>query len=266
MANTPQSSKIKVCLLSLYEFLATYLLLHAPPNAPWLPRDFRPLARVSARILLQASYVATLLRVALPCFLTTAARQRKRRKAACGGKAHPNLFRMKDLQQEPVAQAVLEAESSAELCLRLGAELRLLFRLIRASQNAFWRRLKRWPDYHRAVVIVARRLMQINAELSRRGTRFFAEQCMREQLRLLWVELFGPNVPPTSGVWRCLCQREDVPPTIQGQMLWVLLQERAQGAAVPAPFQETLIAAWERGELEPLEPRRAPRLLSKALH
>ncbi len=79
-----------------------------------------------------------------------------------------------------------------------------------------------------------KRVLHVCAALRKRANRYYAEQCLREALRLLWVEQFGPNVTPPEEMQQWLCQRADVPEKEEAYILRCLLREREQGHEPPA--------------------------------
>jgi hypothetical protein len=245
----------RAVLRALKVFLTQYLLLGAPAGV-LLPADFRPLADLPAAPLLSEGYVSTLLCWALFGLLVTSIRRRLARKQAAGGWAAPNRYTARDLCHAPLEIAALRALGSLALCQLLGQELRRLVRLLRVAQWAFWRSAKHlpalpgqpdWQDAHRAAVLALYNIVHISARLRERGSRWYAEQCVRWQLFLLWQELFGERLPVGS-MCQWLFQLSDVPDWAERRVVRWLLGERARGFAIPAPFAH-LIAAWEAGEL-----------------
>ena len=257
MANTtttlPPYQQARKALLALLTFLRGYLFLGAPAGTEPLPKRFPLLARFSAGPFLSEGYVSTLLCRVLPGFVAKCSELRRRRKAAGGGWWHPNLFSPKDVPQAPADLEELRRESSALLCERLFEELRLLIRLIRATQRWYWKPVQEWPeraawlrewyDRHFAVVQVLLRIVHICARLRQRGTPWYAAECLRWQLRLLWGDLFGPNVPQTSAVCKWM-QPQPLPEEIEQIIAIRLLWERERGLALPSLF-EALVAEWE---------------------
>ncbi len=257
MANTTTTltpyQRARLVLLALLTFLRGYLFLGAPAEAEPLPRRFPLLGRVSAGPFLNEGYVSTLLCRVLPGFLAKGAELRRRHKAACGGWRHPNRFSLRDVPQAPADLDELRRASSARLCERLFEELRLLMRLLRATQRCYWKPVKDWPeraewmrawyDRHFAVVQVLLRIVHICARLRKRGTSWYASECLRWQLRRLWEDLFGPNVPQTSAVCKWLLPQE-LPEEIEQIITIRLLWERERGQPVPSFFAE-LVAFWE---------------------
>jgi hypothetical protein len=247
----PPHRRVKNALVALMTFLRGYLFLGAPAGTEPLPKRFPLLAGFAIGPFLNEGYVSTLLCRVLPGFLAKCAELCRRHKAACGGWRHPNLFSRRDVSQAPADLDELRRASSAWLCERLGEELRLLIRLIRATQRFYWKPVKEWPergawmrewyDRHRAVVLVLLRIVHICARLRKRGTPWYAAECLRWQLRLVWVDLFGPNVPQTSGVCKWM-QAQEVPEEIEQIITIRLLWER--GHVLPSFFEE-LVASWE---------------------
>jgi hypothetical protein len=227
------------------DWLRAYLLCYAPDDVPALPNWFQPLAGLFAQPFLTESQVATVLFEALLGFLAMITVQHARHHRACGGQAHPNRFTPKDLRQRDADLPALAAMTSVELCALLLEELRLLLRVMRAAQRAFWKQKKGWWGYHVAAALVLKRVLHVCAALRKRANRFYAEQCLREALRLLWVEQFGPRVSPPEEVQQWLCQRADVPAKEETIILRCLLREREQGQEPPAHLA-WLVAAWER--------------------
>ncbi len=249
----PPSQQARKALLALLTFLRGYLFLGAPAGTEPLPRQFPLLAQLSAGPFLSEGYVSTLLCRVLPGFLAKSANLRRRRKAACGGWRHPNLFSRCDVQQEPADLDELRRESSAQLCERLFAELRRLIRLLRATQRLYWKPVQDWPeraawlrewyDRHFAVVQVLLRIVHICARLRKRGTPWYAAECLRWQLRRLWEDLFGPHVPQTSAVCKWI-QPQALPEEIEQIITIRLVWERERGLALPSFFDE-MVTAWE---------------------
>ncbi|HEY7127401.1 MAG TPA: hypothetical protein VH540_25945 [Ktedonobacterales bacterium] len=223
-------------LWSGLDWLRAYLLFYAPDDAPALPGWFQPMAGLFSQPFLTEGYVVTVLCEALLGFLAMITSQRARRKRACGGYAHPNRFTPADLRQSDADLPALAAMTSQQLCDLLLVELRLLLRVMRAAQRAFWKQKKGWWHFHRAAALVFKRVLHVCAELRKRANRFYAEQCVREALRLLWEDQFGPNLPAPSEVHQWLRQRADVPEQAEPGMLRCLLQEQAQGHPTPDIF------------------------------
>ncbi len=256
VAPAPENSGdggLLVALLALMTFLRGYLFLGAPAEAEPLPRRFPLLSGVAVGPFLSEGYVSTLLCRVLPGFLAKGAGQRRRHKPAAGGWRHPNVFAQRDVQQAPANLDELRRESSARLCERLGEELRLLIRLIRATQRYYWKPEKEWPGRgawmrewyarHHAVVLVLLRIVHICARLRKRGTPWFAVECLRWQLRLVWEDIFGPNVPQTSAVCKWM-QPQQLPDEIEQIITIRLLWERERGLPPPSFFVE-MVAFWE---------------------
>ncbi|HEY7125455.1 MAG TPA: hypothetical protein VH540_15985 [Ktedonobacterales bacterium] len=255
----------RATLRALLSFLSRYLLLGAPEGIG-LPAGFLPLAGLPATPFVSEGYVSTLLCWALLGFLVMSARRRLARKQAAGGWATPNRYTALDLLHVPLEIGALRRLGSLALCQLLGQELRRLVRLLRVSQWAYWRAARNlpilpgqpdWRDTHRAAVLALYNIAHISARLRERGSRWYAEQCVRWQLFLLWQEVFGERFPVGS-MCEWLFQLGDVPDWAERRVTRWLLGERARGLAVPAPFAH-LIAAWERGELvlPPLKSRYA---------
>ncbi len=232
-------------LWSGYDWLRDYLLCYAPDDAPALPTPFYPLAGLFAQPFLSESDVVTVLCEALLGFLAMISQQRARRKAACGGWARPNRFTPADLLQSDADIPALAAMTSQQLCDLLFDELRLLLRVTRAAQRAFWKQKQDWWQYHRATALVFKRVLHICAALRKRANRYYAEQCLREALRLLWEDQFGPHVPAPGEIHRWLRQRANVPDKARARMLRCLLREREQGQKPPAHLA-WLLAATSR--------------------
>ncbi|HEY7126860.1 MAG TPA: hypothetical protein VH540_23180 [Ktedonobacterales bacterium] len=251
--NLPPRQRVKNGLLALLTFLRGYLFLGAPAGTEPLPTRFPLLAGIWSGPFLSEGYVSTLLCRVLPGIFAKCIEQLRRHKAACGGWKHPNLFSQQDVQQEAADLDELRRASSAVLCARLFEDLRLLIRLIRATQRHYWKPVKEWPERaawlrewyarHRAVVLVLLRIVQICARLRRRGTPWFAAECLRWQLRLVWADLFGPNVPQTSAVCKWILPQA-LPDEIEQIITIRLLWERERGLALPSFFEE-MVAAWE---------------------
>jgi hypothetical protein len=89
---------------------------------------------------------------------------------------------------------------------------------------------------------VLKRVLHVCAALRKRANRFYAEQCLREALRLLWVEQFGPRVSPPEEVQQWLCQRADVPAKEETIILRCLLREQAEEHPIPEIFAALLEA------------------------
>jgi hypothetical protein len=243
-------------LQALKDFLRYYLLLDAPAGTP-APLAFEPLVDMDLGILAQEGYVATVLSHALPAFLKMAERQRRRRKQSAGGWKRPNRYHSDDLEQPPANLGALRQQTSHALCLLLGDEMRRLLRLLRAAQLTYrrgakcgwqgreWKRA--WHAQQRAAAEVLRRIAHISARLRERAGRWFAEQCVRWNLRRLWTELFGRNVPPTSEVWLWIFQIK-LPPKVRVHIIRHLEVERINGRPIPPPFTRlmTPVMTWRR--------------------
>jgi hypothetical protein len=222
------------------DWLRVYLLCYAPDNVPALPADFQPMAWLHCEQFLTEGFVVSVLCEALLGFLAMIVLQQTRCKRACGGWVHPNWFRVSDLAQRDADIPALRAMTSVELCALLFEELRLLLRVMRGAQRAFWKQKPWWWTYHVAAALVFKRVLHVCAALRKRANRYYAEQCLREALRLLWEDQFGPNVPAPSEVHKWLRQRNDVPPRDEAVLVRCLLREQAQGHPIPAIFEELL--------------------------
>ena len=231
-------------LLALKSFLLSFLLWGAPEGTPkpWRSWVF---PRALSYLFVSEGYVATVLCNVLPGLLAKMVVQRLRGKAACGGWKHPNRFTKADLVQPEVDLQVLMQMSSLALCERLFWELRALIRLIRETQREYWKQERRWwlreawqegwRARHNALLQVLRRIVHICARLRERANPKFAEQCLRWQLCLVWEDLFGPNVPQNSEVWRWM-QPIQLEAKHERYILWRLQGEQAQGQAIPPIF------------------------------
>ncbi|HEY7122921.1 MAG TPA: hypothetical protein VH540_03120 [Ktedonobacterales bacterium] len=243
-------------LQAIKDFLRTYLLLDAPDGTP-APLAFEPLVKMDLRMLGQEGYVATVFSHALPAFLQMMERQRRRRKQAAGGWRKPNCYSPRDLKQPLYDHVAMIGQSSYALCLALGDELRLLLRVLRAAQLTYRRGAKydwkdrdwqrTWHAQQRAATETLLRIAHISARLRERAGRWFAEQCVRWNLRRLWKELFGANVPPTGEVWRWIFQIK-LPPKVKLRILRRLVVERINGHPIPPPFERlmTPVMTWRR--------------------
>ncbi len=198
-------------LLALRLFLRYYITLGSPV---WLLplRWGLALLRYYFGHFLAESYVSTVLCYVLPGILLVTHDRQRQRKRACGGRRSKgsteehwriNRFAARDLKQEPADVGKLNLLSSHDLCLLLKEELRLLVRLLLAAQRAFWiaPESQEWQARHLAAAIVLVRITQICARLRERGSRFLAEECLREQMRALWEELFGPRTLDLAPTW-----------------------------------------------------------------
>jgi hypothetical protein len=235
-------------LKALKVFLLCYLLLGAPIGTP-TPRPSWVFPWSIRHLFVDEGYVATVLCNALPGLLEKITVQRKRRKAACGGWKHPNRFTKTDLVQAPADLVVLAGMSSAGLCDLLFVELRALIRLTRESQRFYWKPEKRWwlretweenwKARHAALVAVLERIVHISARLRKLVNARYAEQCLRWQMRLVWEDLFGPNVPLNSAVneWLKPLKLEE---KVERHIAWRLQWEQAQGHPIPAFFEELM--------------------------
>ena len=137
------------------------------------------------------------------------------------------------------------------LCELLHEELLLLLRLLRAAQRAYWREPTgdEWQDGQRAAMLVLVRIVQIGKRLRQHANRWYAEQCLRNELAWLWVDQFGADaeVPEEAEVW---LSRLDIPPHYERQILKRLGAEAKWGYELPRPFRR-LYARWQRGEVYP---------------
>ncbi len=245
-------------LQAIKDFLRVYLLLDAPAGTP-APLAFEPLLKMDLRILGQEGYVATVFSHALPAFLKMTERQRRRRKQAAGGWRAPNHYHPRDLKQPPYDHAALLWQSSHALCLLLGDELRLLLRVLRAAQLTYRRGAKHhwqdrdwqrdWHTKQHAATETLLRIAHISARLRERAGRWFAEQCVRWNLRRLWKEFFGANVPPGSEVWQWIFPIK-LPPKVRLRILRRLVIERINGHPIPPPFERlmTPVMTWRRSQ------------------
>jgi hypothetical protein len=250
---TPPPSTRPKGLLALKVFLLNFLLWGAPVGTPKPYRSW-VFPRALSFLFVSEGYVATVLCNVLPGILAKIVVQRLRGKAACGGWKHPNRFTKADLVQTPADLAVLMQMSSAALCELLFVELRALIRLIRETQREYWKQEQRWwlreawqkawRARHGALLEVLRRIVHICARLRERANGKYAEQCLRWQVRLVWEDLFGPNVPQTSAVWRWM---EPVKLTARQEryIVWRLRWEQAQGHPIPEIFADLLETAGE---------------------
>ena len=248
MAQLPALSHRSGMLARLWcglDWLRAYLLFYAPDDAPALPNWFQPLAGLCAQCFLTEGYVATVLFEALLGFLAMITSQQERRQRACGGLTHPNRFTPRDLRQEDADLPALAAMTSQQLCDLLLEELRLLLRVMRAAQRAFCKQRKGWWQYHVATAVVLKRVLHVCAALRKRANRYYAEQCLREALRLLWVDQFGRAVAPPEEMQQWLCQRADVPAKEEAYIVRCLLREQAEGHPIPEIFAGLLKAGDE---------------------
>jgi hypothetical protein len=234
-------------LHSLESVLGIYFHLGAPHWIPE-PQDHHPLAGVDRSIIETESYTATVLSCATPGFLLTAARQRARHKPLAGGHNHPNRFKPKrDLEQKPADVNALRQMSSEQLCVKLREELRAYFRILLASQQAYWKEPAgfTWEKRHRAAALVLERLAHICAALRRKANRWYAEVCLRDALLELWEEFFGPNVP-VGEWWKWLLPIE-VPEKAEKRIAKRLAWEQSMRHGLPPQFL-VMMAEWARGE------------------
>ena len=206
------------------------------------PTAFPPIKWPLNRPLQGGGHVSTLLLRMLIAILFISARQRRWHKQAAGGRENPNLFTESDLEQTLYVRETLEAEASITLCEWLGNEVRVLARVLRAAQRAYWRGDDDWKKRYLAAVILILRVLQLCRELRRRAGRWFAQECLREQLRLLWGYLFGPTLP-MHPIVETLLTPAPVSAFHRERTLAHLQQEQADGRAVPPPFAP-LLAAW----------------------
>jgi hypothetical protein len=227
-------------LRALKTVLGFYLRLGGPV---WLPdlEDFHPLAAVSLFIeyFLSESYVSTVLCCLIPAFLLMIDRQLKRKQRVYGGKYYRNSFSEADLDQQPVKRDALRLMTSDALFRLLKDELRLLVRLLRAAQEAYRLYDSAWEERHKAASIVLLRLSMICAQLRKRGSRFFAEECLRYQAQAVWNELYARAKAPEP-VAKWLRPMEAIKPWGKYHMARHLVQEQAAGHPIPAPFVERL--------------------------
>ncbi|HEY7123931.1 MAG TPA: hypothetical protein VH540_08255 [Ktedonobacterales bacterium] len=233
-------------LKALESVLRVYLRIGAPH---WVPRpsDHHPLAGIDRHLFEVESYVATVLSFGIPGFLLITARQRARGRRFAGGRGKRYLPR--DLDQHPADVQALRRMSSDALCLLLRDELRLLLRLLRATQQSYWSDPAgfEWEKRHRAAMQVLERILHICAALRRRVNRWYAEVCLRDALLDLWTECFGPKV--SVGQWWKWLLPIEVPEKAERRIAKRLAWEQAQGQTIPEQFLD-LLAAWERGELQ----------------
>jgi hypothetical protein len=126
-------------------------------------------------------------------------------------------------------------------------ELRLLIRLLLAAQRACWGAPTGtdWQECHQAAAVVLVRVMQICARLRERGSRFLAEECLREQARALWEELFGPGTLILAPTWveERLKPLEALKPWGQWRVLEHLQGEQHGGLALSPVFLAALTLA-----------------------
>ncbi len=222
------------------EFLRGYLTLAAPDAALTLPAK-RP--SLSLSILSVADLEQTILARSFTGFVETTQARRQKHRAAAGGWARPNHFRMADLR-----------------------------RPARAAQLAYWRKdapseqrrqARRgggplWEACEQALIRALEAALHLCWHLRKRVGWWFAASCLRWQLRVIWTGLFGPKVLPPDAV------REWPGPmliTEEQECLSVakLLEERRTKGARPAPW-EAVAQRWEAGDLpEPLRAGGAPR-------
>lgn len=256
-------------------FVRGFLTLAAPDPALPLPAK-RP--SLSLSLLSVADLEQTILARSFTGFVETTQARRQKHRAAAGGWARPNQFRMADLRRpaRAVGALALEKLSLAEVCAQLGEELRLGLRLARAGQLAYWRKDSAyeqrcqalrgggplWEACEQALIHALEAALHLCWHLRQRVGWWFAASCLRWQLRMIWTELFGPKVLPPDAV------REWLGPlliTEEQECLSVskLLEERRTKGALPAPW-EAVAQRWEAGDLpEPLRPGAAPRLPDK---
>jgi hypothetical protein len=214
-----------------------------------LPAGFAPLANVALSIeyFLSEGYVSTLLCCLIPAFLLMMDKQVKRKKAAQGGRVHPNRFTSADLEQHPAKREELRRLGTDTLFHLLGEELRVLVRVLRAAQMAYRCMDDAWLTRHRAAAIVLLRVAQVSAELRHRGSRFLAEECLRYQARRLWEELFaGRPAPGPVYKWLKPLPEEEIKRWGVWRMVEHLAEEQAAGRPIPAPCEERLPVWVER--------------------
>ncbi len=235
----PMPNPRKHPLLALQYILYRYLALGGPA---WLrgPENFRPLLHLFfyQHYFIQEGYVSTLLCVLIPLFLEMMDRQHACKKAVYGGWQHPNRFTPADLNQEPADREALKRLGTDALFRLLKEELRLLFRLLRAAQEAYRKEFtyeNGWQPIHKAAMIVLLRVAQISAALRGKGSRFLAEECVRYQARVVWNEQFSRARPPKAHRhW--LEPIKDMPPNGKKSITIHLWKEQAAGRPIPAPF------------------------------
>jgi hypothetical protein len=257
---------------SASEFLTTFLTLGAPDPALPLPTT-QP--NFSHSLLGIPDLADTILAWTFTgCVLTMQERSARHRPCA-GGWAHPNHFRVADLRRSApvVSFGALEQRSLAEVCEQMGEQLRLGLRLARAAQLAYWRKDTpheqqrqavrggnlRWQECRHALVGAMEAVLRLYWHLSQRGGWWFAASCLRWQVRVIWAELFGPQVPPPAAVqvWTSPLLISEAQ---ECQGVERLLAERRATGALPAPW-EAVAERWEAGDLpEPLRPDAPPRL------
>ncbi|HEY7127367.1 MAG TPA: hypothetical protein VH540_25770 [Ktedonobacterales bacterium] len=239
-------------LLALRLFLRYYVTLGGP--AWLLPLRWGiALLRFYFGHFLAESYVSTVLCYVLPGILLVTHDRLRQRKRACGGRRRKgstekrwriNRFAARDLKQAPADIRKLSLLSSHDLCLLLKEELRLLIRLLIAAQRACWiaPESQDWQECHLAAATVLVRVMQICARLRERGSRFLAEECLREQARALWEELFGPRTLDLAPTWVAerLEPLEDVKPWGKWRALEHLQSEQHGGLALSPVFLAAL--------------------------
>jgi hypothetical protein len=226
-------------LLALQYILYRYLPLGGPA---WLrvPEDFKPLKHLfyALNYFVQEGYVSTLMCVLIPLFLEMMDRQYARKKAVYGGWLHPNRFTPADLEQQPADREALRRLGTDALFQLLKEELRLLFRLLRAAQEAYRKEFTYedgWLPIHKAATVVLLRIAQISAALRHKGGRFLAEECVRYQAQVVWNEQFSrARAPRAHRHW--LQPIKDMPPKGKKSITIHLWKEQAAGRPIPAPF------------------------------
>jgi hypothetical protein len=232
----------KYPLRALCVILQTYLPLGGSARLR-LPANFRPLAQIGAYLhyFLSEGYVSTLLCMLIPAFLLMIDRQLARKKAAYGGWLHPNHFTLADLIQYPADREALRQMTCEALFRQIGEELRLLIRVLREAQmfyRALWQDHEQpWLRYHKAGVVVLLRLAQMSAELRARGSRCYAEECLRWQARVVWAEQFQrARAPEAVQKWLKPLGEEEITAYGKWRMVTHLCEEQAAGRPVLAPF------------------------------
>jgi hypothetical protein len=237
-------------LQALRAILMRYLLLGGSARLR-LPANFLPLAQITAHIcyFLSEGYVSTLLCMLIPAFLLMIERQITRKKAAYGGWLHPNRFTPADLIQRPADREALRQMTCEALCHLVKEELRALIRVLREAQmlfRALWREEKQpWLRYHQAGVVILLRIAQISAELRLRGSRCYAEECIRWQARIVWAEQFNrASAPKPVARWLRPLKEEEISPYGRMRLVTHLRAEQAAGRPLLAPFVARL-PLWE---------------------
>lgn len=237
---------VKHPLLGLKAILSVYLPLGGPF---WLrpPRDFRPLAHLVLfqHYFLSEGYASTDLCFLILGFLVMMVKRAAVGKPIAGGWANPNRFSKADLEQRPADRDALSRQTSYQLFDLLRHELRLLLRLLRAASLAYQRNQEgeEWEACHRAATMVLLRIAQISACLRKRGSRFFAQDCLRWQAKVVWAELFGEHLPVPGATHKHM-----MPVQFKRwgalRLLHHLEEERAAGHPIPPPFV-TFEETWQ---------------------